>query len=264
MPVYPGESLVVYVLVHQCAPPVYIILEWRDVTTGYHYHATFGQEFGGYPYLGPVPTNGQWTRVEIPVAALGMPDGGIIDSFYSSSTYGLHWIDRIGKTCTETTPSPITIPGTDTVWVDDALPAGATLSGSWDTAHAASGTRSLATGGTGGSGLHTVSFSGATSTLPINTGDKLVANVLVNSCMPAKEILIRYHTTSGLTKTVVLGNSYGIEPPNSYSGGGLLSGQWQRLEVPASGLGLEGLTLDGIQIDAFDGFAYVDALGKTQ
>ena len=38
----------------------------------------------------------------------------------------------------------------------------------------------------------------------------------------------------------------------------------QRVVVPASALGLEGLAIDGIQIDGFDGFAYVDALGKTQ
>lgn len=264
MAIGPNDSLVVYTLVHQCAPPVYMILEWRDVNTGFHYHATLGQNLG-YPYLGPVPTNGQWNRYEISASDLGLPNGGIIDSFYSSSTYGMHWIDRIGKKCVEPAASPITIPGTDTIWIDDALPTGATLSGSWDTAHATSGTRSLATGGSAAAGTHSVAVSGATSTLAINTGDKLVAHVLLNSCFPATEMLIRFHTTTGETKTAWWGYVHNNEPtPNWYGGAMPAAGQWIRLEVPASNLGLEGKTIDGIQFDGVGGFAYFDAIGKTQ
>ncbi|HEX6098259.1 MAG TPA: hypothetical protein VF432_18165 [Thermoanaerobaculia bacterium] len=263
----PNESLVVYVLVHKCAQPVWMLMDWRDVNSGTYKHATFGLQLSDYVYLGPVPATGEWTRVEIPASALGMPNGGLIDAFDSSSTYGMHWIDRLGKTCTEPAAPPIAIPSTDTVWIDDTLPAGATLggSGSWDTAHKTSGTQSLATGGAAASGLHTVSVSGATATLQVDTGDKLVVNMLLNDCMPANEVLIRYHTVSGLTKTAWIGSYHGIEPPDAYYYGAIpAAGQWVRVEIPASNLGLEGQVIDGVQIDAFAGFAYFDAIGKTQ
>src|SRR5258708_24801931 len=86
-------------------------------------------------------------------------------------------------------------PGSTTlsnVWLEDTLPAGATAipSGSFTTAQAASGTQSI--GISAARGAHQWSFSAATATLNVVTGDYPVASALINPCNPPPEILFAW------------------------------------------------------------------------
>ena len=102
--------------------------------------------------MGALPAAGGWSRIEIPLSQLTLEQTAVtrIDITYVD---GQVWFDHFGKTGTAcipaTAPAP-TIPNGDTVWVDDGLPAGASLVNGangpmhWDSAQAAGGTQSLA------------------------------------------------------------------------------------------------------------------------
>src|SRR5204862_470579 len=95
---------------------------------------------------GAMPSAGGWIRIEIPFSQMRL-EQMTITNINISHVDGQVWVDHIGKSGTAcipvVAPQP-SIPGGDTVWVDDASPSGATLSGLlWDTAQSASGTQSL-------------------------------------------------------------------------------------------------------------------------
>lgn len=159
----------------------------------------------------------------------------------------------------------------DVVWVGDALPAGAIPTGSfegwnWTCFDPIPLSGTLAHASDNIAGVHQHYFSGATQTLAVNTGDTLVAHVYLDPVNPPTQVMLQWNDGTwehraywgqsqiswGVEGTVSRRNMGGLPP----------TGQWVRLAVPASLVGLEGRTLNGMAFTLFNGRAIWDHGGK--
>jgi hypothetical protein len=119
--------------------------------------------------------------------------------------------------------------------------------------------------------MHQHYFENATATLTINPGDKLFAYVLMNPCDPPQEVYLQWRETNGSWEHRAFWGA------NLIDGGGPLGGPgryqvspavpqsnvWVRLEVPASAVGLEGKTINGMAFTLYNGQAWFDRAGKS-
>ncbi|HEY1171781.1 MAG TPA: hypothetical protein VGH19_10450, partial [Verrucomicrobiae bacterium] len=116
-------------------------------------------------------------------------------------------------------------------------------------------------------GLHQHYFDYATATLAVNTGDKLFAYVYLDPANPPRELMLQWTDGSWEHRAYWGENliTYGTAGTVSrYNAGALpATGQWVRLEVPASAVGLEGKTVKGMAFSAYGGRVTWDATGKT-
>jgi len=165
----------------------------------------------------------------------------------------------------------------DTVWVEDAVPAGAWTSASggdsnswiWVSNNPAPFSGSLAHQSTLQGGEHDHVFADATDTLMVNTGDTLITYVYLDPNNSPQEIMLQWFDGSswnhraywgadllawGTDGTASQTNIANVLPP---------TGTWVRLEVPASKVGLEGSTLTGMGFILSDGQATWDHSGKS-
>jgi hypothetical protein len=166
-------------------------------------------------------------------------------------------------------------PATDTVWIEDSIPAGATtVSGGWNWIGSnptpVSGMSSHQSALMAGGQQHF--FQGATSTLQVNVGDKLFTYVYLDPNNPPSEIMLQWFDPAAVgaewehraywgTNQIGLG----IDGSNSrrYMGALPPVGQWVRIEVPASQVGLEGRSLSGMAFAQWDGRVTWDRSGKS-
>ncbi|HMG72788.1 MAG TPA: Ig-like domain-containing protein [Pyrinomonadaceae bacterium] len=166
------------------------------------------------------------------------------------------------------------------IWFDDALPAGAvthTDDEGWYWVDANPGSfsgtrahqsRNFAQLDLPFDSLHRHYFDGATMTLPIGSGDKLFTYVFLDINNMPREIMLEWKDTNSWEHRAYWGanriNS-GSDGTNSrrYMGPLPRGGSWVRLEVPASAVGLEGTTLDGMAFTLDAGRATWDLSGKA-
>ena len=162
----------------------------------------------------------------------------------------------------------------NTVWFDDALPAGAVPgadggdSWNWVSSNPAPFSGTLAHQSSLGQGLHQHYFLWATATLAVNTGDTLVAYVYLDPNNPPSELMLQWNDGSNFEHRAYWGAdriAYGVNGTNARRPMGPLppTGQWVQLLVPASQVGLEGKTLIGMAFTLFNGRATWDYAGKT-
>lgn len=163
--------------------------------------------------------------------------------------------------------------GVETVWVEDALPTGAVMLGdggdawTWITANPTpySGSRAHQSNLT--AGMHQHYFYGATQTLAVNTGESLFAYVYLDPANPPSEIMLQWNDGSWEHRAYWGANAlpWGVDGTASrtYMGPLVSAGQWVRLTVPASRVGLEGKTLNGLALTLADGRATWDRIGKS-
>lgn len=154
-------------------------------------------------------------------------------------------------------PSP---PGTDDVWIDDSLPAGATVpvgSVTWDTSQYATGTQSFVHNG---AGTNTVRIDDLDKFLKFGSG-KVVIYVLIDPCSTTREIKITYR--SAVRTAYVYWGENLISGGTKFRRGNLpAAGTWARLEVPISSpLNMNGHTLEWIEIQTYDGRVWFDHVG---
>ncbi len=159
----------------------------------------------------------------------------------------------------------------DVVWVEDALPAGATTAGSfegwnWTCFNPLPLSGTLAHTSENVAGMHQHFLLGASQTLTVNAGDTLVAHVYLDPVNPPTQVMLQWadntwehraywgeNQLAGGVDGTVSRRKMGALPP---------TGQWVRLEVPASLVGLEGRTLTGMGFSLFNGRATWDHAGK--
>ena len=264
------DQMVAYVLMSPCDPPQEIMIEWQAGADKEH-RAFWGSDqiplgtlntasrmnAGTFPY-------GYWWRLTVSAEALGL--GGKKLTGIAMKTYGGQaWFDRMGKgTCTVPVATPTGTP--TTMWVDDALPTGATGTGTWiwDTSQKSSGRKSHTEPSAPADHRH--SFMGATATIRPATGDYLVTWVRISPCDPPREIMLEWYDGTwehrafwgeDLIQAGTLGTpsriSVGQMPP--------LGNLWQPLRVPASAVGLENRTITGMSFRMWDGKAWFDSAG---
>lgn len=191
-----------------------------------------------------------------------------------------------------TIPSPLTNPATingvaggtsnisgtgwkyDTVWVEDAIPVGGAPASDggdgWNWVSSSptpySGTSAHKSNLTGG--MHQHYFTNATSKLNIDAGDTMVAYVYLDPTNPPSEIMMQWDDDSTWSHRAYWGLNnlaWGTDGTNSrrYMGPLPSTGQWIRLEVPASSVGLEGHSIHSMAFSLYDGQASWDHIGKN-
>lgn len=161
----------------------------------------------------------------------------------------------------------------DTIWCDDSIPAGAwtTASGGdswdWSSSSPAPYSGAVAHQSAVASGIHYHAFAQATATLAVNTGDTLYTYVYLDPANPPQEVMLEWFDGSSWAHAAYWGANlipWGVNGTASQYPVGALpaTGQWVRLEVPASAVGLEGATVSGMQFILYDGRATFDDSGK--
>ncbi len=161
--------------------------------------------------------------------------------------------------------------GTETVWVDDAVPAGGVALGGgdswlWVSANPLPFAGTQAHQSAVASGLHQHYFYNASAQLPIATGDKLFAYVYLDPANPPSEVMLQWNDGDWGYRAYWGANliDWGTDGTASrrYMGALPATGQWVRLEIGADVLGLAGHTLNGMAFTLFNGRATWDKAGK--
>jgi len=159
----------------------------------------------------------------------------------------------------------------DFVWLDDALPAGATPQGDgpWDFVSKPdypvySGRFAWRTNA---SGLKQRFFDSPGRKLKVGEGDTLFAYVYIDPLQPPKELMLQWHTQGKWTHRAYWGENridWGRDgtPERLRIGDLPPSGKWVRLEVPVARLRLKpGTAIDGWAFTQYDGTIYWDKAG---
>ena len=268
------DDLVVYALLSPCDPPREILLQFDF--GGFEFRAYWGEDLIplGTPgttsryHAGPLPPAGQWARLAIPAAAVGL--GGRSISGIAFTLYdGQVWFDRAAKapTCVTPAAAPPSPYPPDTIWVNDALPAGATGHRLvWDASQKASGALSHTHAPDFGPQDHYFDGVETAATLEVSATDKLVLYALIDPCDPTREIFVRWNA-GGWEHGAFWGEDLvDVNPPGAgrVNRGALPTpGQWTRLEVPASAVALGGSRVGAMQFFTYSGRVWFDGVGKT-
>ena len=116
-------------------------------------------------------------------------------------------------------------------------------------------------------GLHQHYFYNATTTLSVAAGDTLFAYVYLDPANPPREVMLQWNDGSWEHRAYWGANLIGWGTDGTvsrrYMGPLPAAGQWVRLAVPASQVGLEGRTLNGMAYTLYDGRATWDYAGKV-
>ena len=272
-----GDSLVVHALINPCKPPRQIQAIWKD-SANVEYRASWGEDViqatTAHTQVGPMIAAGAWVRLEALASVIGAA-GKSINSLTVQIYDGEAWFDVIGRNVCSIA-SPVAAPAlnpSEVVWFEDAPPAGAVLATpgtgiyawSWPTTQFASGSSSHSDGVHAGGHEHY--FTAATAVLTPANGDVLVTYALIDPCNPVRELMLQWNDGSGWEHRAYWGDDllpWGTNGTVSRYRMGPLppAGQWVRLEIPASLIGVAGVNLKGVSFDAYDGQVWFDRTGK--
>jgi len=162
----------------------------------------------------------------------------------------------------------------ETIWMDDALPPGATSHAindrwSWVTANPSpqSGARAHQSDNTPGAHLHF--FVSENAPLAVAAGDILFAYVYLDPENPPRQLILSWLADNHWEHRAYWGENLvaeGIDggPGRRPMGPLPPTGEWIRLEVPASAVNMENRTATGMGFTLFDGRATWDRTGKRR
>ncbi|HXT41018.1 MAG TPA: CehA/McbA family metallohydrolase [Candidatus Angelobacter sp.] len=170
-------------------------------------------------------------------------------------------------------PGSTSPPPVSTVWVDDALPAGATPDAdggdgwNWISNNPTPVSGALANQSSIAPGEHEHRFTGATATLPVSGNDTLFAYVYLDPANLPAELMLQWndgsweHRAFWGTDAIAFGSAgigsrraMGKLPP---------AGQWTKLSVTANQVGLTNSRLNGLALTLYGGRATWDYIGKS-
>src|ERR1041384_4068485 len=286
MPVNNGEKLYTYVFLHPGYMPQELMLEWQD-SSGWNHrafwsnqnvsliHPNVGTDQSSH-WMGPLPPHSRWVRLEVPAETVGL-NGKLVEGMSFDLYGGRATWDRAGKT-SNATPTPP--PPADTVWFDEALPAGAqpaTQNDEWNwvtppvplsgLAH-----KTFQASNNDDPNLYRAHFfRNATDTMKIEPGDILFTYAYLDPSFPPDEIVVGWADSNAFYYAYWGDSHFLVGRPGTetmrYMGDIPAFGQWVRLEVPASYLGLEGKTVRGMYFglnrQSKRGLVYWDKAGKS-
>jgi RHS repeat-associated protein len=161
-------------------------------------------------------------------------------------------------------------PTADFIWVEDSLPAGAVPAGtneswSWVGSNPSPYAGIQAHQSAIATGFHQHYFFAATGKLRVNSTDKLICYVYLDPSNMPNEIMLQWLDSSGSWEHRAYWGADVIENTYSrlYVGALPAGGQWVRLEVSVSAMGLSGSTLTGMAFKMNNGKATWDRAGKN-
>lgn len=170
-------------------------------------------------------------------------------------------------------PPPTPSERVDIVWVEDTIPIGAWTSVSggdvwnWVTASPSPVSGSKAHQSANVAGYHDHTFQNATIKMQVATGDIIFFYVYIDPANPPREIMVSWNNGSWEHRAYWGENliNYGQNNTASrrYMGGLPPAGSWQRLEVPASQVGLEGSAVKSMSHSLYGGRVTWDKAGRN-
>jgi RHS repeat-associated protein len=265
-----GDRLYAYIYLDPANKPTEVMLQWHDGGNWEHraYWGANDISWGtdgteSRRYMGPLPAAGGWVRLEVTASAVGLEGRSLNGMAFTLHSGKATW-DQAGKANG----------GGDTVWIDDALPAGTVgYNGGEDwtwvgpSPNPQSGVVSHQSNIA--SAFHQHYFWGASQTLQVNVGDKLYAYVYLDPTNTPSEVMLQWNDGAGWEHRAYWGSNnipYGTDGTDSrrYMGPLPAAGAWVKLEVPANLVGLEGKTLNGMAFTLYGGRANWDKAGKTR
>ncbi len=270
---YGNGKAVVYVLIDECNPTSEIKITWSSgfrTATAYWGQNLIGNTPSGSTVFnrGALPATGAWARLEVPIGTHLALRGHEVDWMQIETYDGRVWFDHIGTDgvgCTAATASAPSIPSGATVWVDDGVPAGATLStGYWWTDQKASGTQSLAYFYMTQSATSVVDVQGLNQATA--SGDDLILYVMPTGCVELKELKITWY--AGNTEGAVYYGTVGFpaiggEAAAVFMGSTVPAADtWTRIEIPAATVGLDGATITRVKVENIGSKLWVDYIGN--
>lgn len=210
--------------------------------------------------MGALPAAGQWVRLELAARGLNLVDRNVTGVSLAVHS-GKVWFDRVGKgTCTIPMAAQPALSPSEVVWFDDATPAGATRSGTWlwDTQQRASGTQSNVSPPAVGD----VEYSFSAPSTPMNVGadDTLTVYAMLDPCDPPREIMLSWYDGSW-NHRAYWGEDIWQHAGRHSMGALPAPGEWVRLEVPASLVGVAGKTVTGLRFHVHSGKVWFDRGG---
>ena len=157
------------------------------------------------------------------------------------------------------------------VWVDDAVPSGATATGNgegwnWISSNPAPYFGTLAHQSALAAGMHQHYFTGATTTLPVGVGNALFSYVYLDPANPPSELMLQWndgtweHRAYWGSNLILWGTDGTVS--RRYMGPLPPTGQWTRLSIPATQVGLGGSVLNGMAFAVYNGRATWDYAGR--
>ncbi|MDO8540954.1 MAG: glycoside hydrolase family 9 protein [Opitutaceae bacterium] len=283
MTVAAGDVLFSHVYLDAASPPTEIMLSWH--ANGWEHRAYWGANMINYgndgsegrQFMGALPAAGQWVRLEVPASKVGLEGASVTGMGFSLFDGSATW-DRSGRStsaaATTTTPTTtVAVSAVDFIWSDDAVPEGAAQltdgrdAWNWTANSPAPVSGSLAHQSNLSAGLHEHFFNYASAPLTVAAGEALFAYIHLDAANPPSEVMLAWNADGWEHRAYWGANAinYGTEGTASRRSMGALpaAGQWVRLEVPASQIGLEGATITGMGFSLFDGRATWDMTGKS-
>ena len=275
-----GEVLFAYVYLDPAHPPSEIMLAWN--ADGWEHRAYWGANLinygtdgtAGRHAMGALPAAGQWVRLEVPAAAVGLEGASITGMGFSLFDGQASW-DKAGSASSAPVAgdAPTATDANDVVWSDDAVPTGAVPmtdgrdTWNWTATNPAPLSGNLAHQSNLAAGLHEHFFNYAATPLVVAAGEVLFAYVYLDPAHPPSEIMLAWNADGWEHRAYWGANliNYGTDGTAGRHAMGALpaAGQWIRLEVPASAVGLEGASITGMGFSLFDGQASWDKTGKS-
>jgi hypothetical protein len=269
-PVNRNDTLFVWVLIDGCEIPRQLKVTWKtSAGDKVVWYGSNGDFYGtGGVYGGSMPQVGQWRRLAVTANALNIYNGSI-DGVVLENYGGHVWWDHAGHTLgngclTESWQDrPNTLHNDDELWIDEAFPAGSTLDApglEWSDRQRSTGDLSFNYPSLDSHAPQHISLQGF-APIEIDPEGFLFAYIFQNQCNPPLQIALTWATSAG--------------PKSAYWGPNLLNvtgvdmgplptrrRSWERLEVPASLLGIEeGDTVTGFTIDQYGGHSFFDTIG---
>ena len=277
-----GDRLFAYVYLDPSNPPSEIMIQWNDGSWDHRAYWGVNQLIMGADGtesrrpMGPLPAPGQWVRLEVPASDVGL-EGRAINGLAFTVFNGRATWDRAGLSAFSIAPaappSEAVVAAVDeTVWFDDEVPAGATVAHVNDAWRLGSTTPAAFSGISAvqsnvASGTHVQYFFSATNTMNVRSGDTLFAYVYLDPANLPSEIMLQWNDGTWEHRAYWGANevNWGTNGTDSrrYVGALPAAGQWVRLEVPASQVGLAGRTVSGLAFTLYNGRATWDRAGRV-
>jgi hypothetical protein len=260
-----GDTLYSYVYLDPDEPPTTVMLQFND-RSNWDHRAYWGandipwgaDETEQRRPMGALPPAGEWLRLEVPAAAVGLANKSINGMAFALHDGAAAW-DLAGL-----------LPASGEVaWCDEALPPGAAANGtnegwSWVSSNPEPVVGSLAHISAPRAGMHQHYFTGAADGLPVNAGDTLYAWVYLDPANPPRTVMLQWNARGSWNHRAYWGEDLLLWPPRFSMGPLPALGAWVRLEVPAADVGLEGMVVTGMAFALYDGGAAFDVAGLVR
>jgi len=286
-----ADRLFCWVCLDPDNPPRTLMLQWHVAGADWEHRAYWGENLIGFGTddtasrlrIGDLPTFGEWLRLEVPLAGVGLADapldGMAFTLFDGRAAFG---------------PAGRGTADAEQAWFSNVLPAGAQLFGEdgWELLSAndlwspfeptlgvlpaiapappfTSGGHADAPAG----GRHSHSFDIALAPAPqppafaVQAAERLYCWVYLEPDDPPREILLQFRVRDGnIARRAYWGwNQIAIASSDTHAGvyAGPLPepGAWARIDVAVAALDLGGAALTGVDFMQFDGFAVFGPMG---